>query len=121
MGECNGEPNPHEYPVIPANLLKNNRKEKTMQYTAMLLSLSLLVSAGAFAAEHWPPKQTKRRKRSFGLDLRVLPMGLPNFLPVMSVSTVCFLSMIRRILPVRMSPLSQGPDPLGTRTRQGST
>jgi quercetin dioxygenase-like cupin family protein len=34
---------------LPANLLKNNRKERTMPYTAMLLSLSLLVSAGAVA------------------------------------------------------------------------
>ena len=34
---------------LPANLLKNNRKERKMKYTAMLLSLSLLVSAGAVA------------------------------------------------------------------------
>jgi len=34
---------------LSANLLKNNRKERKMQYTAMLLSLSLLVSAGAVA------------------------------------------------------------------------
>jgi hypothetical protein len=72
-------------------------------------------------AEHWPPTQTKRRTRYFGLDRRVLPLGLPNFLPVMSVSTVCFLSMILRTLPVRLSPLRQGPDPLGTRIQQGST
>src|SRR5262245_60863823 len=34
---------------LPANLLKNNRKERKMTYTAMLLSLSLLVPAGAVA------------------------------------------------------------------------
>ena len=47
-------------------------------------------------AVHWPPKQTKRRKRYFGPVLRLPPMGLPNFLPAMSVSTLCFLPMIRR-------------------------
>jgi quercetin dioxygenase-like cupin family protein len=36
---------------VPANLLKNNRKERKMTYTAMLLSLSLLVSAGAVAGQ----------------------------------------------------------------------
>jgi quercetin dioxygenase-like cupin family protein len=34
---------------LPANLLKHNRKERKMQYTAMLLSLSLLVAASAVA------------------------------------------------------------------------
>jgi quercetin dioxygenase-like cupin family protein len=33
----------------PANLLKNNHKERKMPYTAMLVSLSLLVAAGAVA------------------------------------------------------------------------
>src|SRR5262245_21175832 len=36
---------------VPANLLKNNRKERKMTYTAMLLSLALLVSAGAAAGQ----------------------------------------------------------------------
>jgi quercetin dioxygenase-like cupin family protein len=34
---------------LPANLLKNNRQERTMPYTALLVSLALLVSAGAVA------------------------------------------------------------------------
>ena len=34
---------------LPANLLKNNRKERKVTYTAMVLSLSLLVAAGAVA------------------------------------------------------------------------
>jgi quercetin dioxygenase-like cupin family protein len=34
---------------LPANLLTNNRQGRKMKYTAMLLSLSLLVSAGAVA------------------------------------------------------------------------
>jgi quercetin dioxygenase-like cupin family protein len=34
---------------LPATLLKNNRKGRKMQYTAMLFSLSLLVAAGAVA------------------------------------------------------------------------
>src|SRR5215470_10904190 len=34
---------------LPANLLKNNRKARKVTYTAMVLSLSLLVSAGAVA------------------------------------------------------------------------
>ena len=35
---------------LPATLLNNKRKERTMQYTAMLLSLCLLVSTGAFVS-----------------------------------------------------------------------
>jgi len=34
---------------LPATLLKHNRQERNMPYTAMLVSLSLLVSAGAVA------------------------------------------------------------------------
>jgi quercetin dioxygenase-like cupin family protein len=34
---------------LPTTLLKNNRQERKMRYTAMLLSLSLLVSTGAVA------------------------------------------------------------------------
>jgi quercetin dioxygenase-like cupin family protein len=34
---------------LPANLFKNNCKKRKMQYTAMLLSLALLVAAGAVA------------------------------------------------------------------------
>ena len=93
-----------------------------MQYTAMLLSLSLLVSAGAVAGRALAAqKQTKRRKRYLGPVLWLPSKGLPNFLPAMSVSTLCFLQMIRRTFPVRMLPSSQGPDPHGTFTRQGST
>jgi hypothetical protein len=33
----------------PATLLTNNRQERTTLYTAMLLSLALLVAAGAVA------------------------------------------------------------------------
>ena len=48
-------------------------------------------------------------------DLTTTPtVGRPNFLPVTSVSTVCFLPMIRRTFPLRMSPSSQGAGPLGT-------
>jgi quercetin dioxygenase-like cupin family protein len=39
----------HVFAHLPANLLTNNRQERKMQYTAMLLSLSLLVAAGAVA------------------------------------------------------------------------
>jgi hypothetical protein len=69
----------------------------------------------------WPPQQTKRRKLSLGPVLWLPSKGLPNFLPAMSVSTLCFLQMMRHTFPVRMSPSSQGPDPHGTGTRQGST
>ena len=34
---------------LPATLLNNNRQERTMPYTAMLVSLALLVAAGAVA------------------------------------------------------------------------
>jgi quercetin dioxygenase-like cupin family protein len=48
---------------FPANLLKNKRKERKMPYTAMLVSLSLLASAGvvagrALAAEAEQTSQT---------------------------------------------------------------
>jgi quercetin dioxygenase-like cupin family protein len=54
---------------LPAHLLKNNRKERKMKYTAMLLSLSLLVSAGAvvgraLAAEANKTSQTISRAGS---------------------------------------------------------
>jgi quercetin dioxygenase-like cupin family protein len=54
-----------------ATLLENNRQEKTMQYTAMLVSLSLLASAGAvagraLAAEANKPSQTIFRAGSQG-------------------------------------------------------
>jgi quercetin dioxygenase-like cupin family protein len=54
---------------LPANLLKNNRKERKIKYTAMLLSLSLLVSAGtvagrALAAEANKTSQTISRAGS---------------------------------------------------------
>ena len=56
---------------LSATLLENNRKEKTMQYTAMLLSLCLLVSTGAFvsralAAEADKTSQTIFRAGSQG-------------------------------------------------------
>jgi quercetin dioxygenase-like cupin family protein len=56
---------------LSAILLKHNRKEKTMQYTAMLLSLCLLVSTGAFvsralAAEADKTSQTIFRAGSQG-------------------------------------------------------
>jgi quercetin dioxygenase-like cupin family protein len=56
---------------LSATLLKHNRKEKTMQYTAMLLSLCLLVSTGAFvsralAAEADKTSQTIFRAGSQG-------------------------------------------------------
>jgi quercetin dioxygenase-like cupin family protein len=44
---------------LPANLLKNKRKERKMTYTAMLLSLSLLVSAGAVAGRALAAKANK--------------------------------------------------------------
>ena len=55
----------------PATLLTNHRQERTMPYTAMLLSLSLLVSTGAFvsralAAEADKTSQTIFRAGSQG-------------------------------------------------------
>jgi quercetin dioxygenase-like cupin family protein len=42
-------PSPLVCSHLPATLLKNTRKERKMPYTAMLVSLALLVSAGAVA------------------------------------------------------------------------
>ena len=70
---------------VPANLLKNNRKERKMHTQPCFYRCLYSFQQALLQAVHWPPKPTKRRKRYFGLDLRVLSMGLPNFLPVMSV------------------------------------
>jgi quercetin dioxygenase-like cupin family protein len=45
------EPQPSCFLISRQTFTKNNRKERKMKYTAMLLSLSLLVSAGAFAGQ----------------------------------------------------------------------
>jgi len=121
MGRCNGSPQPSRISHLPATRLENNRQEKKCSTQQCFYRFVYSFQLVLVQAEYWLPKPTKRRKRYFELDLRVLSMGLPNFLPGTSVSTVCFRPMMRRTFPVRMSPSSQGPDPLGTRTRQGST
>ena len=82
---------------LSATLLKNNRKEKTMQYTAMLVSLSLLVSTGAvvgraLAADADKTSQTIFRAGSQGSTTwacRIFYRSCP-------CRPVCFLPMIRR-------------------------
>ena len=70
---------------LPANLLKNNRKERTMPYTAMLVSLSLLVSTGAVAGRALAAEANKTSQTIFRAGSQASFKGLPNFLPVMSV------------------------------------
>jgi quercetin dioxygenase-like cupin family protein len=50
---------------LPATLLENNRKEKKMKYTAMLLSLSLLVSTSAFASRALAAEANKTSQTIF--------------------------------------------------------
>ena len=63
---------------LSATLLKHNRRRKQCHTQPCFIAFYSFQQV-LLRAEHWPPKQTKRRKRYFGLDLRVLPMGLPNF------------------------------------------
>ena len=64
-GKCNGSPQPSRMSRFPPTRLENNRKEKKMKYTAMFLSLCLLVSTGACASRALAAEANKTSQTIF--------------------------------------------------------
>jgi len=75
-----------------------------MKFTPLLLSLSLLASAGASASQALAAEENKPSQTITRAGTQASIKDQPNTLPAMSVSILCLLPMILHRSLERMSP-----------------